>query len=989
MRMRCRRQAWLLGPVAIVAMMAFTTSDSRADVPVAGSQGTDTALPATNSQVTVNGRGAFADLAITINQTTNLSNQAVSITWTGGKPTLSGPGRFGSQYLQIMQCWGDDDGSVPGNPGPPPEQCEQGAVAGKFGGLPGSLYPAGFALSRVISRSDWSNFDKLVGVLDKRTTNVWLPFRAVDGTVVNIQTDPNFNPAIVGGNFWLNPYFNIITTNEIAAAVSGPDGSGAELFQVLTGVESSGLGCGQRTQPVPGAAKKIPTCWIVVVPRGTPIDENIGTPFQVGADQNGVVTSPVSPAAWRNRIAIPVGFNSVDSPCKLGTDERRISGSELALPAVASWQPSLCASAGLPPFSYAPVSDSSARQQLLSGQLGAPGMVVVSRAISTAAADPNNPVVYAPVSVSGLVIGFNVERNPTNDAPAAEQQLAGVRIAELNLTPRLVAKLLTQSYRQAVSIVNAPSYAWMVGNPAHMGLDPDFRQFNPEFELLQTADSRAFSSLLLPAGNSDAARQVWEWVFADPEARSWLNGEPDEWGMRINPVYVTSAAANSTGVAFGDPTPHSFPKADPYCYQALPRGPNNSISPPPLCGTDWAPYRRGFAESAQAARAASDGAKIVENPFAQSASEVWTRDVAQYLGRRGMLALTDTPSAALFGLQTARLSRAGDNGTGRVFVAPDTAGLISGVASMAAGAEATVLEPSPSPSPTAYPLTTITYAAIAPLALEEQERADYAAFIDYASGPGQVPGLELGRLPRGYAPLSESLRNQATTSANLIRTMVAESAKPASSSTTSTTSTTSTSTAPPQSSTANVVNTPPPPTVTTALPHSSMPGATNPSSSVALLTTTTLAAAPTSPTGAISSTNAAPSNTTRRVIPASVVPSSDVPTSSDVPASSDVPTGSDVSASSDVLTSSGVPTATSTLPISVMPSAVDAGVPASPSRSVTTPTADLAKNRYAVPGLGVMALGSALCALEITKRPRRRHKTALDTGSVPDEIEQG
>ncbi|MGZ7086124.1 MAG: hypothetical protein ACXVIH_07350, partial [Ilumatobacteraceae bacterium] len=538
------RPTWLLGPLAILAMTVLATSGARA-VPIAGSQGTDTALPPTDSQVTVQGRGEFANLAITVNQTDNLTDQAVSITWTGGQPTVSGPGRFGRQYLQIMQCWGDDDGTVAANPGPPPEQCEQGAVAGTYGGVPAGVYPAGFALSRVISRSDWANFDANVGVLDTRDTNVWLPFRSVDGTVVNIQTDPAFNPAVIGGHFWLNPFYNIITTNEIAGAVTGPDGTGAELFSVVTGVQSSGLGCGQKVQPVAGGGKKVPQCWIVVVPRGTPAEENVGTPWEgTIADQAGVVTSPVSPAAWQHRIAIPISFNPVDSPCALGADERRLSGSEVAYPAVASWQPSLCANGDLPPYSYAPVPDGSARLQLLSKAPGAPGMVVVSQPIPPTAVDPANPVVYAPLTVSGLVIGFNIERNPRTDAPPEEQQLAGVRIADLNLTPRLLAKLLTQSYRGQVNIQQPPPYAWTANNPAHMGLDPDFLQFNPEYALLQTADTRTFGGLQLPEGSSDAAQQLWAYVLADPEARAWLDGQPDPWGMKVNPVYATTAAAN-------------------------------------------------------------------------------------------------------------------------------------------------------------------------------------------------------------------------------------------------------------------------------------------------------------------------------------------------------------------------------------------------------------------------------------------------------------
>lgn len=760
-----------LGVAVAAAAMLFMPATVHADV-VPGSQGTDTSLPATDSAVTVHGRDGFADLAITVNQTQHLTNQAVSITWKGGAPTISGPGRFGSRYLQIMQCWGDDDGTVPSNPGPPPEQCEQGAVAGTYGGLPGGLYPGGFALSRVISRSDWANFNAGVGHLDTRTTNVWLPFRGVDGTVVEVQTDPTFNPAVVGGNFWLNPYYNLTTSNEIAGAVTGPDGKGAELFQVLTGVQSSGLGCGQKVQPVTGG-KKVPKCWIVVVPRGTAADENLGTPYADNAAQFGVATSPVSPTAWQHRIAIPLDFNPVDSPCALGSDERRISGSELALAAVANWQPSLCSGGTLPPFSFAPVSDASARQQLTSGAQGAPGMVIVSQPLSAANADPANPVVYSPISVSGLTIGFNIERNPTPDAPAGEQQLAGVRVAQLNLTPRLVAKLLSQSYTGAVSIQDPPDYPWLASNPAHLGKDPDFIRFNPEFSLLEIADSRAFSGLQLPEGNSDAAHQLWEWVLADPEAKAWLSGTPDQWGMKVNPVFNTTTA-NSTGIPFGDPLPNSFPKADPYCYQAPGLGAGGSITPPLLCGTDWLPYHRGFAETAQVTRVASDGARIVENTFAQAPSDVWTRELPQFLGRRAMLALTDTPSAEQYGLQMARLSRAGDNTDTRQFIAPDAAGLNAGVASMAPRTEPTVLEPTPTKNaPGAYPLTTLTYAAIAPLSLDATARSQYAAFIDYATGPGQVPGLDLGQLPRGYATLPTALKTRATATAQQVRTMVA------------------------------------------------------------------------------------------------------------------------------------------------------------------------------------------------------------------------
>ena len=855
------------------------------DTPLPGSQGIDTTLAATDSQVTVKGRGPFVDLAVTMNQTKNLTSQATSITWTGGTPTVSGPGRFGSQYMQIMQCWGDDDGTNSDNPGPPPEQCVQGAVAGTYGGLPGGLYPAGFTLSRVISRSDWANFSPTVGHLDTSTTNVWLPFRSVGGSVVNVQSDPNFNPSVVGGNFWLNSNFNIITTNEIAGAVTGPNGTGAELFQVLTGVQSSGLGCGQRSQPVPGGAAKIPQCWVVVVPRGSAADENVGTPFETNAAQFGVATSPLAPAAWQHRIAIPIEFNPVDSPCSLAKEERRIVGSELALPAVANWQPALCTGAGLPPYSFAPVSDASARQQLAARAPGGPGMIAVSRPLAAESVSATNPVVYSPLSASGLVVGFNIERNPNLEAPAEERLIEGVRIANMNLTPRLVAKLLTQSYTQQVSILEPPKYSWLVTNPPHLGLDPEFIKFNPEFSLLQIADGRTLSGLQVPAGNSDAAQQVWEWLLADPEASAWLSGVPDESGMTVNPVYNTTVASNPTGIAFGDPIPNSFPKSDPYCFQAAPFGPNDSILPSPVCGTDWMPYRNGFAESAFVSRIAFDGAKIVQNPFAQTQNDVWTKDIPQFLGRRSMLSLTDTPSAAQYGLQVARLSRAGDNTDNRAFVAPNTAGIAAGVESMVAKDVPAVREPAPTAvAPGAYPLATVTYVATMPLTLDAKSRSDYAAFIEYATGPGQVPGLEPGQLPRGYAPLSQSLKTQALGAAALVRNLVA---------------------APAETEPATTVP-------TTSRPRPSRPPTTVPS--VPETTETTVVAEPT----------------------------------------------------------------TTTAPVD------PADVPKPTTPSVVTPIVGLAGSRFAVPGLAIMALGSALGVLEITKRPRRKLTPDPEPGQDAD-----
>ncbi len=900
-------QAWVLGLVSVAALVGMTTLGAGADTPapVPGSAGTDTNLPMTQSAVTVSGRGGFADLQITVNQTRNLVNQAISVSWSGADPTRRGPGNWAANYLQIFQCWGEDDGSVPGNPGPPPEQCQYGASAGSPTFPGGAIFPGGYSMTRVITTKFLPNYDPTVGALDTQTGEVWRPFRAVDGTVITGHYDPNFNPQLSGGNFWLNPYFNINTTNEIYAGRTGPDGRGSELFEVQTGLEAPGLGCGQRKLAAPGQPAAVPKCWLVVVPRSEPVAENAGmitTPDNPAtpdinendlvSNQRGVISSPLSPVAWQNRIAIPLEFNAVDSPCNIAADSRRIVGSELLQLAVSSWQPALCASPSLPPFSFAAVGDSAARQQISAAVAGSAGLALVSRPLSGTTQDP---VVYTPLGVSGIVIGFTVERTPKSSAPDTAQQLAGVRVAEINLTPRLVAKLLSQSYRTQVEIANSnPGYTWSTANPITVGEDPDFLRFNPEFQLLN-ARGRTLGGLQLPAGTSDAALQVWEWVLADPEAAAWLAGAPDEWGMRVNPAYSTKAADNPSGIGFGDPLPNSYPKADPYCYQAEPLSP--TVTPPLLCGTDWMPYLRSMAETASVARTGADTARVLANTNAESASSYWRRDIPQVAGAKAMLALTDTANAQRLGLQMARLSRAGDNGSTRQFVAPDDAGLQAGVASMRARSQPTVLEPAPREQPTgAYPLTTIVYGAIRPLAQTAQARAEYASFVEYAIAQGQVRGSLIGQLPVGYLPLPATLQQRAAAALNEIRTI--------------TPTTTTTTTVRPTSSTVRPVTFPTsrPPTVGTA------PTFTTAAPVEETTTTTTIAAEETDESSSTTSTTAP----------------------------------------------------------------VDTTAPTTTIQPVTAPV-DPPGMRLAVAGLGVLAIGSALGALEITKRARR----APDGGVVP------
>ena len=249
---------------------------------MSGAAGTDTALPATDSKVTVNGRGEFADLEITVNQTRDLVNQAVSVTWKGGVPTTSPVD--GSRRTTSRSC---SAGAIPTTPCRPtrvlrPSSASRGPATAVYGGRPiGISFPPGsFTLERIISRTDFPNAEAAIadgGVLEEATGYIWRAFRAVKGGVVTNHYDPTFNPSVEGGEYWRNPAFDAVSTNEIPGGRTRSNGTGQELFEVATGQQNDGLGCGQAVEPVAGGTPRIPKCWLVVVPRGDAAAENEGT----------------------------------------------------------------------------------------------------------------------------------------------------------------------------------------------------------------------------------------------------------------------------------------------------------------------------------------------------------------------------------------------------------------------------------------------------------------------------------------------------------------------------------------------------------------------------------------------------------------------------------------------------------------------------------------------------------------------------------------
>jgi hypothetical protein len=759
----------------------------------AGCQGIVTGLPPTASQVTVHGYGQYSNLAITVNQTKNLVNQAVSVSWTGGAPTFSNAanGEFDStyngNYLQIFQCWGDPQTSDPSGAGsgPLPTQCEFGGESD----TPTSSYPiqnVGFEYSRVLSEPGWDGYDQLKDTpgiyLDKSTGFLVQPFQPVNGAAVDQQANYNYlaNP-FKPQDFWLNPDFSFATTNEIDFARTYANGTGTQLFQMDTGLEAPGLGCGQNAQKV-GGGTTTPQCWLVVVPRSTPTAEN---PANVN-DVSSVVTSALTPEAWAHRIAIPLQFNPVGSSCPVNGPTQAIEGAEMAAPAVAAWQPSLCDLPGKTSFNYTLDDDDLARQNLSQPQYGSVGMSVFSDPLSKGVTT-KDPVVYAPLTLSGVVVAFNIERvpivEPNGNLQPQEDALSGDRLAHVYLTPLLAARLLTESYKdqlQGVRNDTSSKYRWIQNNPDSVFDDPQFLQYNPEFSQLSSQYQTDAGTLLVEEGSSDATLELWKWVLSDPQAVAWLDGSEDT-QMQVNPYYKIPAT--------DAPVPNDFPKSDPYCLTTD----STVYGPPPaparpLCVLDWSPYELSMLAAAEGAATANDGAKTTFNP-ADTPDTAWTSNGPQITGNYFIMSVTTSASAVQYGLQAASLSPAGDD-TDPSFVEPDGASFLAGEKAMKPSSTPGVVVTDPSAGGGAYPLTMLTYAAAMPKTLNAASRKNYSAFLRYAVGPGQVSGVQPGQLPAGYESLPSSLISQTLAAATAIAKGTTVTPPSSDTSTTSTSSTT-------------------------------------------------------------------------------------------------------------------------------------------------------------------------------------------------------
>lgn len=701
----------------------------------------ESASAATGSAVTVTAReqdptgyldSPTPDLTVTVSQTQDLVQQGIEVSWTGGvastPPSASNGGR---NFLQVFQCWGDD----PANSSRPDRTtCQYGGAAA-------------YGATRDASRR--YDYDE-IPVQDQQYSAprasafvapyTSIPFRGRNGVEVSSVTTvagKKVRDSTVDVNN--NQFFNVNSTNEVSWAGSGADGSGSIAFEVQTTMQSPGLGCGNAIEAagsVTGAA-----CWLVILPRG--VADN-GSP---AINESGLFWE-----SWQHAIAVRIGFEPVGARCPVGAAERQLAGSEVASLAVQSWQPLLCQQSGGGVFSHLTSAESDALSAASTTQ-DAP------LALTTYAQDGQSGLVYAPVALSGIVVTFAIDRNPSpfRTLPDGYAEAARLPFEELRLTPRLVAKLLTNSYWRSLPPGVDRSYL-NTDNPENITLDPDFLAINSPEWAYQLLLSPALADAMMPQGRSDAAKALWAYVMSDPEGAAFMAGQPDPYGMTVNPWYVTVGSKNASGTEFSA-NRDNFPKADPAEVVPPQQDPINVVT--------WRPYVNDLDASAYLTLR-GDG-QVLGDWDPNSTPAKYKKGGRSLSGFQRVLGISDSAAADRYEVRVASLRNAAGQ-----FVTPTETSLLAAAAVMQPASPGGTVVAYDSASAAAkgaggaYPLAVPVYAAATPSLVSGELRTDYADFIRYAVTKGQVSGVALGELPKGYAPIPSSWAATAEAAAKLI-----------------------------------------------------------------------------------------------------------------------------------------------------------------------------------------------------------------------------
>jgi hypothetical protein len=719
---------------------------------------------------------------VNVDQTQALKDRSgVHISWSGAHPTGGVIFDQTSTYAEdqeypvaILQCRGVDSTTAPAGQQLTPRTCYTQVPEERYQPPFRGNFPA-YRLDRYASPADRTLNagapDPLPASCDGTGgAQHWVPLDGADGT--SYYGGPRGCAGLAPDQSVLADPLNPPSTTFGSTAA---DCTGSATFVVQNAQSNGSLGCSDTVAcaiviiPIMGISCDATAAALPAADRPTdPVaaqQECGGTGFydptvlgnQNSADPNveATVSGQLwwSASNWRNRITVPITMSQTAAVCDVtgGGVPEDVYGSQYAVQLTQQWAPKFCLDSNLFRLQQVQTSEVQAKNLLANGVTN--GQYLGVKAALQAGPPPaafQNPVVQAPTAITGFAIAFLID-----DAKHHE-------LTQLRLNARLLAKLMTMSYPALPLIrddwAGIAKYQPLANNPLDVAVDPEFLALNPQANDRNFNQFFASSTLFTMSSDSDVMTALTSYINADPEARAWLNGRPDPWGMVVNPSYQKITLPVT-----------SWPLLDTYYNDIHNNCISDNRSPvlPLIAGPVSDPAQITFnlqygISNAQVSCVVPAG--TTDSPGSRRlAAEGREQPGQRFL--LGVVALGDAQryqlhSAELQTQQTTSATAKFADATGRSFVGPTNDSL---------DAAAKLLQPDPklntwtlpyntlrstAAGKQAYPGTLLLSTDVPTKGLTSVDAANYAKLLSYAAGPGQVVGDGNGLLPDGYLPIT-------------------------------------------------------------------------------------------------------------------------------------------------------------------------------------------------------------------------------------------
>lgn len=740
-----------------------------------GAPGAFSATEALTRTHLVNGADQVADrraFGLTVSQTQRLRDrQEIDVSWTGAHPTGGVVGDHNSagaaeqEYpVMLVECRGVDSLAVPVAQRISQRTCFTHTPAERFQSDYNFTFPPyrldryATPADRVASVGQPTPLPAACAGTDAGIQH-WIGFDAVNGTSYpgGLLGCAGMPPEAVNNESQLQP------TNT-AYGVTDPSGNGSEKFTVATAETNASLGCSAQVpcslvvvpimgvscdpagaalpvadRPLPAVVATIALRRCAETGKYAPGERSPGTVGQEDAAVSGLLWWSAS--NWHNRISVPLDFAAASDVCSVASTGAPlyVYGSELMVQATQQWSPAFCLDPKRFRFQHVQAGEPQAKNLLGSGSIeaafaGGPPETTFSR-----------PTVQAPVALSGFAISYAID-----DAHHQAYH-------SLKLTPRILAKLLSQSYPSDPDMRR--TYPALSHNPIDLPSDPELRALNPD---MPTAgyNTQPASTLFSLSSDSDVISALTAYINADPEARAFLDGQPDPWGMTVNPNYKSIALP-----VHGWPQLDTFEPAQKYRPDV---NPCLALSPVPWLGQVAAPVSTLAALTLNLQFNLANSQIACANAGEQN--QKLTSLGREVPGQRFLLGITSLGAAARYQLDQASLQTTVSSSAavrfagaaGRTFVGPTVASLRSAAALLTPDpATGTWLLPyrrlhADSAAATAYPGTMLLSMDVPTAGLPAADAVRYGELLRFAAGAGQQAGVQNGQLPDGYLPLTSA-----------------------------------------------------------------------------------------------------------------------------------------------------------------------------------------------------------------------------------------